>query len=193
MHCTRRVRDYPNTHPQRLSLLSCPVFLCQRESSLQDLCAYDLESCVPTSMDPQTCYPPQKLNRRGDVPFFRVGTLDGKVHVIFPRRKHVRYCQTPPTPRLLTHTVQTDTVFQMFEVVRSMEETPVVIQSDAKPEWFRPYRVRSASRCGSRKLTTTSRNSSYLRIARTWSSCALASLFSIAMVFVHSTCRGAPA
>jgi len=56
---------------------------------LQDLCAYDLESCVPTSMDPQTCHPPQKLNRGGDVPFFRVGMFDGRAHVIFPR-KHVR-------------------------------------------------------------------------------------------------------
>ena len=135
---------------------------------------------MPTSMDPQTCYPPQKLNRRGDVPFFRVGMFNGKTHVIFPRRKHVRYAKLHPhanssSTLCIIHTVQADTIFQMFEVVRSMEQTPEVIQPDAKPEWFRLHRVRPTSECGSRRLTTTSRNPAYLRIAWTWSSCAAVS------------------
>lgn len=81
--------------------------------TLQDLCAYDLESCVPTSTGPQTSYPPQKLNRRGDVSFFRVGTVNGKVYVIFPRRKRVRRHQIPALPNF-SHTSCRRILFSRF-------------------------------------------------------------------------------
>jgi hypothetical protein len=60
-------------------------------SSSQDLCAYDLESCVPTiSTRPRACHPPRKLNSKGKVSFFRVGMINGDAYIIFSRKKMVR-------------------------------------------------------------------------------------------------------
>ena len=101
MRRTGRVRNYFNTRPQRLS--PRPVgSSCLSITLPQDLCAYDLESCVPTSTGPNTHYPPQKLNGECEVSFFKVGMIDGKTHVIFSKKKRVRQLQTPPQPQLLT-------------------------------------------------------------------------------------------
>ena len=67
-----------------------PARSCPDESLPQDLCAYDLESCVPSSSGPTTYYPPRKLNSKGDVTSFRVGMIEGDTYVVFWRRKRVR-------------------------------------------------------------------------------------------------------
>ena len=102
---------------------------------------------MPTLTGPKTFHPPQKLNRRGEVSFFRVGMIDGKVHVIFSRRKRENRT-TPLIPQMLTRTAQTGTIFQISEVVRPTEHASASISSDARPEWFRIHRVRPATSVG---------------------------------------------
>lgn len=86
-----------------------------------DLCAYDLESCVPSFSGPTTYYPPRKLNSKGDVTFFRVGMIEGDTYVVFSRRKRM------------------DTSFRMLRVVRSVEETSLE-SPGAKEDWFCVHR-----------------------------------------------------
>lgn len=65
------------------------------DMNLQDLCAYDLESCVPSWAGPKAYHPPQKLNGKSEVLFFRTGVIDGKARVVFSTRKRVRQWRTP--------------------------------------------------------------------------------------------------
>lgn len=94
-----------------------------------DLCAYDLESCVPSSTGRTAYYPPRKLNSKGEVSFFRVGTIDGDTYIVFSRRK------------------RRDTVFKMVKVIRLVEDEPPISPSGTKPEWFCLYRDFSLPMC----------------------------------------------
>ncbi|KAF9646507.1 hypothetical protein BDM02DRAFT_3008877 [Thelephora ganbajun] len=88
-----------------------------------DLCAYDLESCVPTYTGSRTYHPPQKLNSEGEVSFFRVGMVDGEARVVFSKRKG------------------TDMIFRILKIVRSIGQASVSTESsNANPGWFRVYR-----------------------------------------------------
>ena len=58
---------------------------------------------MPTSTDPKAYYPPQKLNGKNEVSFFRAGMIDGRAHVALAIKKRVRYWRNSPQPRLLIH------------------------------------------------------------------------------------------